>query len=224
MEQKMTTEQRIFYIVCVFGGYLGGYALLSRCDVLGAAQTSNMAGIVLSVLGTNLTDFAIRLGAMLLYGAALALTVLIRLRTHLDLRTISIAVSLLGVLILNFIPSGIDNVLGLYPVFFILAFQWNTFTGAKGYSSSCIFSTNNFRQTVCSFVDYIYTKSPSSLVKARFFAGSLIFYHIGVAASFFGDMVLGIHSVTFAIIPLIAAFFEIYADGKTFFLKDTAHE
>lgn len=214
MNTKINSEQKIFYAMALFGGFLGGYALLCRCDVLGAAQTANMASLVIAILGKNIAETLIRIGAMLIYAFAIVLTVLIRNFTKLDLRIVSICFSFIGIFILYFIPENIDAVLALYPIFFILAFQWNTFPGAKGYLSSCIFSTNNLRQTVASFTNYICTKEENSLDKARFFAGSLFFYHIGVATSFFCNILLKFHSIAFGIIPLIFVLFEIYIESN----------
>jgi len=41
-----------------------------------------------------------------------------------------------------------NPVLGLYPIFFAMAFQWCSFKGIGGYNSATVFSTNNLRQFV----------------------------------------------------------------------------
>ena len=46
------------------GGFLGGYAILNRSGLLGAAQTSNMINTVLNLAGGSFSGLAIRLGAL----------------------------------------------------------------------------------------------------------------------------------------------------------------
>lgn len=187
------------------GGFLAGYAVLGRCDVLGSAQTSNLINLVLDLLGRDLGQAAIRIGAMALYAAAIALTVLIPRYTSLPLKPLSIAIDGAAVVLLGFLPEGMDNVLALYPVFFCLAFQWNAFPGAEGYASSPIFSTNNFRQVVMALTNYACTGDASFSKKARFFAGTLCFFHLGVAVSWFCVRLWALHGVWLCLLPLAAA-------------------
>lgn len=102
-----------------------------------------------------------------------------------------------------------DPVAALYPVFFVTAFQWCVFQGAKGYTSSTIFSTNNLKQTVFSITEYfIYRKEENvrkqKAEKAVVFGGMLFSFHIGVGFGYLMWLQYGIHSVWFGSIPLLA--------------------
>lgn len=60
-------ERWLHYIMSLTGGFLGGYAILNRSGLLGAAQTSNMINTVLNLAGGSFSGLAIRLGALVLY-------------------------------------------------------------------------------------------------------------------------------------------------------------
>ena len=44
-------EEILHYIVCVSGGFMGGYALFTRLGNFGSAQTGNLIEIVLNIFG-----------------------------------------------------------------------------------------------------------------------------------------------------------------------------
>ena len=62
-----TKEIYLHYIMCLNGGFLGGYSLLCRNGDFGSAQTTNMFQILFTLLGKNLEEFSIRLFGLILY-------------------------------------------------------------------------------------------------------------------------------------------------------------
>lgn len=204
MKRSFSYDMLMHYTMALVGGFLSGCAVLGRCDVLGAAQTSNLIHLVLDLLGRDFVEVLIRLGAMALYGAAIVLTVVISRYTSWALKPLAIILDGAAVLLLGFFPQEMNNVLALYPMFFCLAFQWNAFPGAEGYASSTIFSTNNFRQAVMAFTNYAYTKDAAFARKGRFFAGTLLSYHFGVAVAWLFVLYWGLHGVWFCLLPLTA--------------------
>ena len=99
------------------------------------------------------------------------------------------------------------------------AFQWCVFTGAKGYASSTIFSTNNVKQTFVSATEYFLSDDPEEkrkkAEKAKFFGGTLIAFHIGVAAEYALYQMLHLQSILIVAVPLTAAAVLLAAaDGK----------
>ena len=174
----MTPEQKLFYNIAMVGGYFGGYASV-RSLVLGSAQTGNLIGIVEMLLGANWMGFFIRVGASVLYAIGVCLTMVIRNHRPQDLKVYSVLLSLIGSGVFLMMPTKMDVILALYPIFFCMSFQWNAFPGACGYVSSSVFSTNNFRQVVLGLTDSHYHPDGDGKRKARFFAGTLAFYHTG---------------------------------------------
>lgn len=85
------------------------------------------------------------LGVLLYVSGGIAF-VFVKNKTKYDVRAVSMVIKSLMILILGLMPADIDIVIGLFPTFFAMAFQWNSFPGEYGYVSSTIFSTNNTRQ------------------------------------------------------------------------------
>ena len=53
MERANEFELPVHFIMAVFGGFVGAYAILARMKVFGSAQTANLIELVCSVLGRN---------------------------------------------------------------------------------------------------------------------------------------------------------------------------
>lgn len=195
----------IHHSMALVGGYLGVYALLCRDDFFGNALTANMIYIITSLLGTNFIDVLIRVVGVLIYMAGIASTNILAKKYHKNLHPIGIAIDFIAICILGVLPEDMNPVIGLYPIFFAMAFQWNAFPGAYGYASSPIFSTNNTRQVVNALSEYYITHEKKQLKKAWFFSGTLICFHLGVAFSWITHHFIGIRSVWLCIIPLLFA-------------------
>lgn len=195
----------LHYNLAFIGGFLGIYCILQRSDFLGSAQTSNMIYLVADLLGENYLEFALRVGGMILYGISIAITVWLPIHSSINIKTLSIIVDGLAVAILGFLPADMNSVLGLYPVFFAMAFQWNSFKGAKGYVSSSIFSTNNLRQFVISLTNFKMTKKVEHSERAKFYGFTLLSFHVAVAISYLLWKIFYVHSVWFCFIPVISA-------------------
>ena len=136
----------IHHSMAVTGGYLGVYALLTRADLFGNAQTCNLIYIITGLFGHDFTGVFLRIVGACIFFAGIALTVVLSKKTSCNLQYFSFTVNCITVLALGFLPSDINQVIGLYPFFFATAVQWNSFPGAYGFASSTIFSTNNLRQ------------------------------------------------------------------------------
>lgn len=180
----MTREQLVFYWMAVVGGFMGGFAVL-RCGVVGAAQTTNLLSMVMALIGTDWKQVLQRIAAMVLYVAAMALARWIDTQTKYEVRLVSMVVDGICILIIGLLPEETEAIYVLYPVFFMLAFQWLAFPGANGNISASIFSTNNLRQVVVAVTDYCTKKDRRELQRAVFYLGTLLHFHVGVAASVF---------------------------------------
>lgn len=209
MEKESKFDIPVHYVMACSGGFIGAYAILSRMEVFGSAQTANLIELVCDILGRDRKEVVIRIVAMLIYMSAMGLTVIIGKKTKWNLKYLAIIVDVAAVTVVGFFPKEMNPIMALYPVFFATAFQWCSFKGAKGYVSSTIFSTNNLKQTVLAATDY-FTSSPDDqerwkkAEKALFFGGTLLSFHTGVAVSYVLWTHYGIHSSWFCLLPLLA--------------------
>lgn len=192
--------------MCIIGGYLGAYALLCRCANFGSAQTNNMIQIFFNILGRNYIDFFLRILGLFLYVAAIVICVVLSKKTSCDMQKYAITVDFVGMIVLCFIPASINPIVGVLPIFFIMATHWSVFHGVGEYNSSTIFSTNNLRQMTVGISEYFLTKEEKHLHKAKFYGNTLFWYHIGVIISFFACRELGIYASLLCIPFTLSAF------------------
>jgi uncharacterized membrane protein YoaK (UPF0700 family) len=196
-------ELYLHSMMCVIGGFLGMYAVLNRGDNLGSAQTANLLYLITAFFGHNAFELLLRLCGMLLYFSAIEIYVILLKKTSINLQRYSILIDMIGLIVLCFIPATVDPVLGILPIFFMMATQWSVFHGNAEYASSTIFSTNNFRQTALALGEYFCDKDKKQLAKARYFANSLLWYHMGALISYFACGVWGIYSCLICFIPAV---------------------
>ena len=162
----------------------------------------------------NWSGFFIRVGASVLYAIGVWMTMVIRNHRPQDLKVCSVLLSFLGCCAFWFMPTEMDLVLALYPIFLCMSFQWNSFPGACGYVSSSVFSTNNFRQVVLGLTDSRYHPEGDGKRKARFFAGTLAFYHTGVAIGVLGIRFFGLRSTWLCMFLLLPALYQALQERK----------
>lgn len=198
-------ERWLHYVMSLTGGFLSGYAILNRCDLLGSAQTSNMIHTVLNLAGGSLGGLAIRLGALALYVSGIVATVLIPRYTKWDIKRVSLALDAAAVLALGFLPAEMDNMLALYPLFFAMSVQWCSFQGCQGYASATIFSTNNLRQFATAVASFFCSHEEKMREKIKFYGATLISFHLGVAVSWPCCSAAGVKSSWLCFLPLAAA-------------------
>lgn len=179
-------ELYLHCLMCVIGGFFGAYALLSRSGNFGNAQTCNMIELVLTLLGHSYPQFFLRLFGFFLYVAAIFLCLILEKKTSVNVRRYAVCVDIAGALLLCLIPSDADVLAGILPLFFMAATQWSVFHGNETYNCSTIFSTNNLKQLTLSLGGYLLEHDGRQLAKAKFFGCSLLCYHVGVVAAFFG--------------------------------------
>ena len=199
-------EEVLHHIMCVSGGFMGGYALFSRVGNFGSAQTANLIEIILNIFGRDYKEAGLRLIALLLFIAGNVSGALIKQRFgRFVLKIYTFVVLILGFVTLFFIPEDTDVVLALLPMFFMSSIQWFTFTGTRKYNCSTIFSTNNLKQMILGYTYYHLTGKEEDREKGRFYLLSLTFFHIGVVFAALLCLKFGIKSALFGIIIVVVA-------------------
>lgn len=215
MKDKVKHDEILHFNMALIGGILGAYAILNWCDVLGSAQTSNMIHLIMDIVGGNVQGIIIRLGSVALYMIGLISTVLIKNYTRINVHIYSVIVDAITIVIVGIMPKDINVIIALYPIFFAMAVQWNSFPGVHGYNSSTIFSTNNLKQTTISLTEYICNKDKDKLHKAKFYGKVLLSFHLGVAISFICTNVFGMKGVWIGLVPTITAFGLALVENKS---------
>lgn len=167
MNLRKNHEMLLHFVMAFIGGYFGLYAIVARNDLFGSAQTSNLIYLVQDIVGGRPVDFVIRIGALVLYSTAVALSVWLPKHTAVNNKILSILIDGGAAILLGFLPKDMNPVLGLYPIFFAMAFQWCSFKGIGGYNSATVFSTNNLRQFVSAVTLFADEKKQEHLAKIK---------------------------------------------------------
>jgi uncharacterized membrane protein YoaK (UPF0700 family) len=213
----MYSEKKELYLhslMCVIGGYFGGYAVLSRSGNLGSAQTCNMIEIVCTLLGRDYHQFCLRLLGFALYVSAILIGLFLIKKTSFNVKRYAILVDTIGMLLLCMIPADADIIVGILPLFFMMATQWTIFHGNSKYNSSTIFSTNNLKQFTLSMGEYLMEHDAALLDKAKYFGNSLLWYHLGVVVSFFACKAFSIQASLCALPIALTAMLLTYLPEK----------
>ena len=207
------------------GGFFGGFAVINHMDLLASAQTSNLIALALIVVGRSSTETLARFGALFIYVLALALTVAVPRILKWNNQLVSITLDILALISIAFMPDTVDHFVAMYPIFFVMAYQWCSFPTSEGYVSATIFSTNNLRQCVTAFAAYLCDRDPKMLAKACMYGKVLLLFHIGVAFSWFACQRFGTHGALLALIPCLTALLQILISQNAlpFLLRETSH-
>nr|WP_326127336.1 YoaK family protein [uncultured Oscillibacter sp.] len=200
----MDRETWAHHAMAAVGGFFGVYALLTRGGTFGSSETSNLIYLVVAGLDGTWGSALVRLGGTACYIAGIVFAVLWRRYGRgVRLRIWAIAIDFAACLLLAWIPAGTDPILSLYPMFFATAVQWVAYSQAAGYTCATIFSTNNLRQFTEGVTEYACTRSPEQLRKLRFYGGTLVCFHLGVAWGWWCTGRWGIPGI-YGCLPLLA--------------------
>lgn len=211
MKNKISFDRMIHLNMSLIGGFLGAHAILLRGGNFGSAQTGNLVELMLDISELNWPDFGIRLIAAILFCMALVLSVLLAKAHIVPMKPVTLAVEALGMIATAMLPADMNAVVALYPVFFISAFQWGTFSGADGYSCATIFSTNNLRQSVTGWTEYFLAaeEKPMHKHKAIFFTQTVCCFMLGALVGGALSMRFGPKGMFFGLIPIGSALYLV---------------
>ena len=213
-------DVHVHHIMAICGGFLGTYAILARFSIFGSAQTANLIEVCKALLGKNFIEVLIRLGALGIYITSIVIATIVEKKMKGNVKIVTLILECAVIFVLGFFPENMNPMIALYPIFFITAFQWCIFKGAKGYVSATIFSTNNVKQTVVSLVEYCMLEREKEeersekWEKAKFFGGSLLGFHLGVCIGYVCYQFFGIHSIWCCMIPMVGNMILLWIQEK----------
>lgn len=196
------------------GGFFGAYAILCRSGILASAQTMNLLELTINALRGDGLAVLLHIGALLLYVAGTMMTVLLPHFFGLNMRRAVPLIDALACVVLCFIPADANVLLALYPIFFAMSVQWSTFSGAKGFTSSTIFSTNNTKQASLALAQYISDGDRVHFKKMKFYLFTLLAFHLGAAVAFFAVKLMGTQGAWVNIILAAFAYTMVVCEDR----------
>lgn len=146
----MCERNWIYYTLIVIGGFFGAYTYLLRGNVFCNAQTGNIILMGLALGAGSWSEglyYLIPLSAYLM-GAFISELVPNPIKHRLPVRwdTLLIAIEMLVVAALGFVPESAPVQISQVAINFIASMQYNTFRQAEGIPMATTFATNHIRQ------------------------------------------------------------------------------
>lgn len=211
---NLNREAQIHFIVAFIGGFLGLFPIVNVAHFLGSAQTTNLIDIVLGLLSGEGHSVLFHVFGAFLYGLAVFLVTFLPKHTKANVKILAMIVDVTAAFAMWLFPVSRDLPLTvyLYPTFFAMAFQWCAFKGAYGFTSSTIFSSNNFRQLISSLTEIFFNGDRSYSLKAKFFGVTLFCFHFGLTLSWFFWRFFGNAGFLFVIVPCAAVVWILSRD------------
>lgn len=182
----MCERKWIYHILIVVAGFFGSYTFLLRGNVFCNAQTGNVVLMGLALGERKWSEalyYLIPISAYLM-GAFVSELLPNPIKHRLPIRwdTLLIAIEMLVVLGLGFIPESAPVQISQVAINFIASMQYNTFRQAEGVPMATTFATNHIRQIgigLAKEVKHIHTKNKSHREKLLQHFEMLIYFLIG---------------------------------------------
>ena len=170
-------------VMSFMGGFLGTYAIQSRGGIFASAQTGNLMAMAENVRAGQWMEFLLRAGTLPLFAMGIVGAHLLLKKPDVPVRKMSLILDGLALAVTSVLPGTLPGLAAVYPIFVAAGFQWVAFTNVEGYSSATVFSSNNFRQSVTGYVDYLLTGNPKDLEKSAVYGRAVVTF---LAGAFYG--------------------------------------
>lgn len=206
--KQWKAEAWVHWNMAFVGGVLGVYAILLHMGNFGSAQTGNLMEMADSLISGEWQDVLLRFLTLPCFGAGVVAAYLLSNDTKVNVRKLALILDALGMLAASLIPLK-PVMVGLYPIFFCSAFQWGVFSSTNGYNSATIFSSNNFKQAVLGWTQYIRTKDREFKQKAILYTNTVVFFFVGACYGAWAVHLLEIHAVYLGFLPLITGWIVV---------------
>jgi len=205
----MCERKWVFHVLIFVAGFFGAYTFLLRGNVFCNAQTGNVVLMGLALGAGKWSEalyYLIPISAYLM-GAFVSELLPNPVKHHLPIRwdTLLIAVEMLTVLALGFVPDSAPVQISQVAINFIASMQYNTFRQAEGVPMATTFATNHIRQIgvgLAKELKHLHTGNRSHREKLRQHFEMLIFFLLGsIAGTVFCRLLAG-RAIWVTLIPL----------------------
>lgn len=182
----MCERKWLFHVLIVVAGFFGAYTYLLRGNVFCNAQTGNVVLMGMALGARKWSEalyYLIPISAYLM-GAFVSELLPNPIKHRLPIRwdTLLIAIEMLVVLGLGFVPESAPVQISQVAINFIASMQYNTFRQAEGVPMATTFATNHIRQIgvgLAKEVKHFHTKNRSHREKLLQHFEMLMFFLIG---------------------------------------------
>lgn len=204
---KLTDNQwevLMHWILTLVGGFMGTYAVLLHAGNFGSAQTGNIMEMAAELISMEWPKVLLRLIAFIIFGVGVVSAYLLTNYTKLNMRKLALWVDAAGLTLASLLPLE-PALVGLYPIFFCASFQWGVYSAAGGFGSASIFTTNNYKQALLGWTQYILTKDKEFLRKGIIYTVTVLSFFGGACFGAWSVYAFNVHGAYAAFVPLVLA-------------------
>jgi uncharacterized membrane protein YoaK (UPF0700 family) len=212
--KQMSDKYLTGALLAIVGGYLDAYTYICRGHVFANAQTGNIV-----LLGIRIADgewsqslyYLIPIVAFL-FGILVAEMIKSRYRLNRSLhwRQIIIAIEVVVLAIVAFLPKGSCDMLANTLVSFVSSLQVESFRKVNGNSYVTTMCTGNLRSATEQMFQYRLTKNRAALQNSLQYYGIILYFIIGAVTGALLSNAFGEISVLFACIGLATVFLIMF--------------
>ncbi len=210
----------VFLTLMLVAGFYGAYTYSIRGGVFCNAQTANFVLLAMAVGSRQWSQAAYLLIPISAYlsGSVISEAIAGPIRKAGPVRwdTMLIAIEIIAVIILGFLPEAAPYQIAQVTINFICSMQYNTFRQASKVPMATVFCTNHLRQTGIAIVKSVKKKGDSQFVTRLITHASMLTVFVigGIISTIACRLFLG-KAIWVALIPLCLLFFDLlYADLK----------
>lgn len=202
---RQNRDQILHWTMSFVGGFIGAYAVLLFAGNFASAETGNLVRLAIDFSNWDWPQVILRLLAVFFFSFGIFLSYILTNYTKIWMQRFILWVDAVCVAMTALLPDLGDPLINLYPIFFCAAMQWGTYSGARGYNSASIFATNNIKQTVLGFTQYVATKDHVFQEKGIFYLMTIVSFTLGAFVAAISAAAFGLWSAFVVWIPLLIA-------------------
>lgn len=212
--RQMSETYLIGAMLAVVGGYFDAYTYICRDHVFANAQTGNMVLFGLHLAQKQWKEalyYLFPIGAFFL-GIILAEIIKEKYKSseRLHWRQIIIALEVLVVVLVGFLPEGSLNMLANVLISFVCSLQVESFRKVNGKAYATTMCTGNLRSATEQLFRYTQTKDKKLLQGSLEYYGIILFFMGGAAAGTILSLKIGGKAVLFTCILLVLVFASMF--------------
>lgn len=196
----------VFAVMMAVGGFYGAFTYTIRGGVFCNAQTANFVLLAMALGNAHWSRALYYLIPMSAYflGAFLSEAAITspRWKSRVQWETLLIAVEMLAVLVLGFLPDSLPDQISQVTINFICSMQYNTFRVAQGVPMATTFCTNHLRQTGAACCRAIRTHEKKEIRRAGRHLLMLLVFVLGATVSTVLCLRIGGRAIWATLLPL----------------------
>lgn len=214
--KQISETMTVGILLAVTGGLLDAYSYIIRGHVFANAETGNMVLMGINIAEGNYVKALYYLYPILAFALGIIVAEVIKKKykgnneANFHWRQIVIAMEMLIVVIVGFIPVGPMDPLANILIAFICSMQVQTFRRFHGNLYATTMCTGNLRSGTEHLSTYIHFKDTMALKKAVQYYGIIISFIGGAALGVFATGRLDRYSVLLALINLVIVFVMMF--------------